>query len=98
DDFGTGYSNFNYILRMNVDYIKIDASLIKNIDTDKSSQIITETIVDFTKKLNIKTIAEFVHSKNVYNKVKKLEIDYSQGFYLGKPELEIGDLEHIVDL
>lgn len=89
DDFGSGYSNFDYILQLRVDYIKIDASLIKNIDIDESSQIITETIVDFTKKLNIKTIAEFVHSKKVYEKVKDLKIDYSQGFYLGKPEPNI---------
>lgn len=82
DDFGTGYSNFEYALRMNIDFIKIDASLIKNIDKDKNSQIITETIVDFTKRLNIKTIAEFVHSKSVFDKVRELEIDYSQGYYL----------------
>jgi len=86
DDFGSGYSNFDYILRINVDYIKIDSSLIRNIVVDKSSQIITETIVDFTKKLKIKTIAEYVNSKNIFEKVKDLKIDYSQGFYIGKPE------------
>ena len=85
DDFGSGYSNYEYILRLNVDYIKIDASLIKNIATDKNSQILIETIVDFTKKLNIQTIAEFVHSKEVYEKVKNLKIDFSQGYYLGEP-------------
>ena len=85
DDFGSGYSNYEYILRLNVDYIKIDSSLIKNIATDKNSQVLIETIVDFTKKLNIQTIAEFVHSKEVYDEVKKLKIDFSQGFYLGEP-------------
>jgi c-di-GMP phosphodiesterase len=85
DDFGAGYSNFDYILRMNVDFIKIDSSLIKNIDKDKSSQILAETIVSFSKKLNIGTIAEYVHSREVYNKVRELEIDYSQGYYIGRP-------------
>ncbi|MBN2546791.1 MAG: EAL domain-containing protein [Spirochaetes bacterium] len=86
DDFGSGYSNFSYILKLNVDYIKIDSSLIMNIDSDINSQIIAETIVDFSKKLNIKTIAEFVHNEKVYDKVKELDIDYSQGYYLGKPD------------
>jgi len=86
DDFGTGYSNFSYLLKMQPDYIKIDGSIIKNIDTDTSAQAITETIVSFSKKLNIKTIAEFVHSESVLNMVKKLGVDYSQGYLLGEPQ------------
>jgi diguanylate cyclase (GGDEF)-like protein len=85
DDFGSGYSNFAYILRMNIDYLKIDSSLIKNLDNDPNSLIITDTIVNFSKKLNIKTIAEFVHTKSVFEKVKRLGIDYSQGYYFGEP-------------
>ena len=89
DDFGSGYSNFEYILRMNVDYLKIDSSLIKKIDCDSNSMTIIETISDFCRKLNLKTIAEFVHSESVYMKVKELEIDYSQGFYFGEPTQDI---------
>lgn len=85
DDFGSGYSNFAYILNLQVDFIKIDASLIKNIDTDKNSRIIVETIVDFAKRLGIKTVAEFVHSKEVFETVKEIGIDFSQGFYFHKP-------------
>ena len=65
DDFGTGYSNFEYLMKLKVDYIKIDASMIKNIDTNNESEMITETIVDFAKKFGIKTIAEFVYSKSI---------------------------------
>jgi c-di-GMP phosphodiesterase len=86
DDFGTGYSNFEYLMKLNVDYIKIDGSFIKNIDTCKQSLIITELILTFAKKQNIKTIAEFVHSKNVLDKISQLGIDYSQGYYLGEPK------------
>ncbi|MBM4055873.1 MAG: EAL domain-containing protein [Planctomycetes bacterium] len=89
DDFGSGYSNFEHILKLYVDYIKIDASLIKNIDKDINSEIIVETIVNFTKKLNIETVAEYVDSFEVYKKVKELGVDYSQGFFIGKPEPEI---------
>ena len=86
DDFGAGYSNFEYILKLDVDYIKIDSSLIRNIHSDIYSQIIVETIVGFAQKLGIRTIAEFVHNEDVYDMVKALKIDYSQGFYLGKPK------------
>jgi len=85
DDFGTGYSNFEYLMELNVDYIKIDGSFIKNIDTSKNSLIIAELIISFAKKQNIKTVAEFVHSKSVLQKVNNLGINYSQGYYLGEP-------------
>lgn len=87
DDFGSGYSNFEHILKLDVDFIKIDASLIERIDVDDYSRIIVETIVNFCDKLNIKTIAEKVHSESVYKEVKRLGINYSQGFYLGMPGL-----------
>jgi c-di-GMP phosphodiesterase len=89
DDFGTGYSNFDYLLKMNVDILKLDGSLIKNLPDNKQSEIVTDTIVNFAKKLNIKTVAEYVYSKEVFDIVKKLGIDYSQGYYVGKPEPDI---------
>jgi len=89
DDFGSGYANFEHILNMDADYIKIDGTLIKNIDTDRNSYIITEAIINFSKKLGRKTIAEFIHNKKIYNIVKRLGADYSQGFYLGVPSEDI---------
>lgn len=86
DDFGTGYSNFAHILKLNVDLIKIDASLIKNLDVDLSAQDIVRTIVEFAHHLNIKTVAEFVHSKDIYDECQELKIDYIQGYYLSQPE------------
>jgi c-di-GMP phosphodiesterase len=85
DDFGTGYSNFEYLMKLNVDYIKIDASMIKNIDKNINSQKVTETIITFANKMNIETIAEFIHSENVYNTVKAMGITYAQGYYFGEP-------------
>jgi len=89
DDFGSGYSNYEHILKLDVDYIKIDGSLIKNIDKDENVQIIVETIVSFAKKLNLMTVAEFVYNQTVFEKVKSLNIDRMQGFYLAEPEREI---------
>jgi len=85
DDFGSGYSNFAYLMRLNVDYIKIDGSLIKEIDQDVNSQIITSTILDFSQQLEIATVAEFVHNQAVLDHVQNLGIDYVQGFHLGEP-------------
>jgi len=89
DDFGSGYANFEHILGIDADYIKIDGSLIKNIDTDENSQIITEAIITFSKKLDRQTIVEFVHNEEVYQIVKRLGADYFQGFHLGIPSPDI---------
>ncbi|GEM_PF-1253280 len=86
DDFGTGYSNFEHILKLNVDYIKIDGSLIQGIADNPRHQIIVETIIDFAQKMGAKTIAEFVSDEKIYNRIKEIGIDYSQGYYTGKPE------------
>jgi len=77
DDFGSGFSNFSYMTKLNLDYIKIDGILIQDIDNDKNAQIVVETIVSFAKKLGIETIAEYVHSSNIFSAVKEMGIDYS---------------------
>jgi len=89
DDFGTGYSNFTHLIHLNVDYLKIDGSIIKNIIRDKNAEIVTKTLVQFSKQLGIETVAEFVDSKEIFDKVKELGIDYSQGNYLAEPKREI---------
>jgi diguanylate cyclase (GGDEF)-like protein len=86
DDFGTGYSNFEHILKLNIDYIKIDGSLIKDIKDNNKHKIIVETIVDFAKKIGSKTVAEFVSDESTYLITKEIGIDYCQGFYIGKPD------------
>ncbi|MBL8993398.1 MAG: EAL domain-containing protein, partial [Spirochaetia bacterium] len=89
DDFGTGYSNFEHLLRLQVDYIKIDASLIRTLDSDRNSQILVENIVDFSNKLGILTIAEFVHSQSVLEKVRELGVHFSQGYHIGEPKAHL---------
>ncbi|MDY3200557.1 MAG: EAL domain-containing protein [Arcobacter sp.] len=86
DDFGAGYSNFERLLEFNPDILKIDGKLIKNIANDNYSRNIVETIVTFTKKQNIITIAEFVENEEIFNILDELGVDYSQGYYFGKPE------------
>lgn len=87
DDFGTGYSNFEYITRLNIDILKIDGSLIKNIHIDKNIFLTVKTIVNFAQVLGLDVVAEFVHCKEVQEIVESLDITYSQGFFFHEPEL-----------
>lgn len=85
DDFGAGYSNFHLLSRLNVDFIKIDGSLIKDIHNSKDLEIIVKTISNIAKEFHIKTVAEFVSNEEIYHKIKNLNIDLAQGFYFSKP-------------
>ena len=85
DDFGSGYSNFSHLLNLNFDYLKIDASLIKDIHLDENKQIIVKTIVTFAQELGIKTIGEYVESKEIYDFITQMGITYSQGYYFSPP-------------
>ena len=86
DDFGVGYSNFERLLEFEPDILKIDGSLIRNITTNAYSRNIVETIVAFAIKQNIKTVAEFVENKEIFDLLNVIGVDYSQGYYFGKPE------------
>ena len=85
DDFASGYSNYYRILALNVDFIKIDGSIIKKIATDSNSRAIVETIVSFAKRQNYEIVAEFVENIETMEIVKSLGIKFVQGFLLGKP-------------
>ncbi len=89
DDFGSGYSNFAYLMKLDIDYIKIDGSLIHNVDTDPSVQKIVRTIIEFAHRLDLKTVAEFVSSEPIYQECQRLGIDYVQGYYLSEPESKV---------
>ncbi|KAB7885978.1 EAL domain-containing response regulator [Poseidonibacter ostreae] len=85
DDFGAGYSNFNLLTLLDIDFVKIDGSLIENITTSKDLEIIVSTIANFSKEFGVKTVAEYVSSEEIYEKVKSLGIDYCQGYYFDRP-------------
>ena len=61
--------------------------MIKNIETDQFSRDVVEALVLFAKKQGIKTVAEFVHSKEVFEVLKTIGIDEYQGYYFSKPKL-----------
>jgi diguanylate cyclase (GGDEF)-like protein len=85
DDFGAGYSNFNMLEALDIDFVKIDGSLIKDIHNLPKQALIVETISRFCQQLEIKTVAEFVSSDEVYTVVNNFGINYMQGYHFGKP-------------
>lgn len=86
DDFGSGYSNYEYLLKFKPDLLKIDGTLIKNIDKDESSRLIVKSLVAFAKEANMKTVAEFVHSEEIDKIITEIGIDYGQGYYYSPPK------------
>jgi len=85
DDFGIDQSVFSRLLRLEAKTIKIDSSFIRNLDTNLSNQMIVENIVSFAARIGAQTIAEYVDTKAVHEKVCELGIDFSQGYYIGEP-------------
>lgn len=86
DDFGSGYANFSHIMELEPEYLKIDGSLIKDIQEDKKSLIMVKAIIQFAHDLGIKTIAEYVANEEIFEILLALNVDEYQGFYFGKPE------------
>jgi EAL domain-containing protein (putative c-di-GMP-specific phosphodiesterase class I) len=93
DDFGSGYSNFEHIVNLSeyLDYLKLDGSLIKNVTTDRNMQVLIGSIKYFCDNLGIKTIAEYVDNEEALEYLTWIGVDYSQGFYLGKPSTDLID-------
>ena len=86
DDFGSGYSNFSYIGNLNIDFLKLDSSLIENIHTNSDSYKVVKNINSFAHDMGLQTIAEKVHCEEIEILLKNLEIDYLQGYHIGKPK------------
>lgn len=85
DDFGTEFSNFALLMQIEPEYIKIDGSIIVQLPTSQKAKKIVHTIVDIAKSLGIKTIAEFVGNKELFDICVELGVDEFQGFYLSEP-------------
>ncbi|MHA2939856.1 EAL domain-containing protein [Vibrio sp. RC27] len=87
DDFGSGYSNIDEIIKLEPQVIKIDGSLIKDIDSNLKQRHITQQLITLCHVLNAKTVAEFVHNGEICRIVENMGVDYIQGYHLGKPSL-----------
>jgi len=85
DDFGSGLSSFGYLKHLPVDYLKIDGEFIKDILNDPIHSAIVEAINQVGHIMNIKTVAEFVEDEATLQHLKKIGIDYAQGYHIDKP-------------
>jgi len=89
DDFGSGYSNFEHLINLDIDYIKIDGSLIKNIHEDENAYNIVKLINTFAHESGIETVAEFVENEAIFIVLQKLGVDYAQGYHFSVPSDKI---------
>lgn len=86
DDFGAGFSNFDYLMNIRADYLKIDASIVKRVEEDESSREIIASIVSLARHSGMKTVAEFIFNETIAREITLLGVDYGQGYFYGKPE------------
>jgi EAL domain-containing protein (putative c-di-GMP-specific phosphodiesterase class I)/AmiR/NasT family two-component response regulator len=85
DDFGSGYSNFARIIDLNVDYVKIDGSIITRICSDEAMNTLVSGVKSFVGVNGIELVAEFVENAEVLERLTDMGVEYSQGYYLGRP-------------
>jgi len=85
DDFGTGYSSLNSLYQLHINALKIDKSLIKNIDSEDHSKEIIRAAIAMAKAMSVKVIAEGVENRAQKEFLRREKCDYQQGFYYSKP-------------
>lgn len=86
DDFGSGLSSFSYLKNLPVDYLKIDGSFVKEVSRDDIDRALVTSIQQIGEVMSLKTIAEKVEDEETLVVLKKIGIDYVQGYHLGRPE------------
>ena len=89
DDFGSGYSNFIYLEKLKPDIIKIDGTIVQKVLSSDNAEFLVRTIVDFCKKNNLVSVAEYVSNRDIFKELQELGVDEYQGFYFCEPKEEI---------
>jgi len=86
DDFGMGFSSFYQLKNLDIDYLKIDGSFIRNLSRDPVDQHLVLAMVHLAKSLGKRTIAEFVEDAQTLTMLREIGVDCAQGFHIGRPE------------
>lgn len=85
DDFGSGLSSFSYLKNLPLDFIKIDGSFVRNVLSDSVDLETVKAINQVGHTMGLKTVAEYVESKEILDMLHAIGVDYAQGFYIAKP-------------
>jgi len=87
DDFGSGFANYSYLIRLDLDVLKIDGSLIRQLQNQPDrTKAVLKSIQELAQHFGYELVAEFVSHEDIYEMIKELDIAYSQGYYLGEPK------------
>lgn len=87
DDFGSGYASYSYLIKLNIDILKIDGSIIKELKyRPDHAKTVIRSIRELAESFQYDLVAEFVSDEDIYNIIKDLGIQYVQGYYLGEPK------------
>ena len=98
DDFGTGVSSYGYLRSLDVDYLKIDGSFVKNIANDEVAKTMVQSINQVGHTMNLKVIAEYVENEEIIRILREMGVDYGQGYEISRPgPLEAVIRNHMVD-
>ena len=85
DDFGAGYGSFFYLKHLPFDYLKIDGEFVRGVATNRADQVLVKSLVQIARELGKSTIAEFVEDQATLDTLRRLGVDYAQGYHIGRP-------------
>lgn len=86
DDFGSGFASYGYLRELPVDYVKIDGCFVRQMATNARDFAIVKSIHDVCQTMDVETVAEFVESREIIDKLNEIGIDYAQGYAIGRPQ------------
>lgn len=87
DDFGAGASSFHYLRALEVDYVKIDGQFCRDAMNQPRARALLGTVIGFCRKNRIASIGEMIETRHQASVMKKLGLEYGQGYLFGKPEI-----------
>lgn len=97
DDFGSGLSSFGYLKKLPVDIVKIDGLFVRDIDVNEMDHLMVRSINDLARQMGKKTVAEFVENTRIIDQLMELQVDYAQGYIIGKPKPLAELVEELMD-